>query len=65
MPDSPSKKFMTAEEFFESAEPTDVLELAVEELREEHKDEVIDKDQARLNETWTVLAHQVVGQESF
>jgi hypothetical protein len=64
MPESPNK-FMSAEEFFQDAEPTDVLELAVEELREEHKNEVIDQDQARLNETWTILAHQVVGQETF
>ena len=64
MAESPNK-FMTAEEFFENAEPTDVLELAVEELRGEHENDVIDKDQERLNETWTVLAHQVVGQETF
>jgi hypothetical protein len=64
MPESPTK-FMTAEEFFAAAEATDILERAVEELREEHTDEVIDEDQVRLNETWTVLAHQVVGQESF
>ncbi len=63
MPDP--TKFMTAEEFFANAQPTDVLEQAVEELREERKDDVIDVQQARLNETWTVLAHQVVGQESY
>jgi len=65
MPAESPTKFMTAEEFFDAAEPTDILERAVEELREEHKDEVIDEDQVRLNETWTLLAHQVVGQESF
>lgn len=65
MPNEAPTKFMTAEEFFENAESTDVLELAVEELREEHEDEVVDREQARLNETWTILAHQVVGQESF
>jgi hypothetical protein len=64
MPESPTK-FMTTEEFFKNAQPTDVLKEAVAELRQEHKDEVIDGDQARLNETWTLLAHQVVGQESY
>ena len=58
-------KIMTAEEFLQNAESTDVLELAVEEVREEHAADPVDHEQARLNETWTILAHQVVGQESF
>ncbi len=64
MPESP-QKFMTAEEFFSDAKPTQVFEKAVEELKEQLEQEVIDQDQARLNATWTLLAHQVVGKETF
>jgi hypothetical protein len=64
MSESPSQ-YMSPEEFFENAQPTSVFEDAVKELTELRDSEVVDQDQVRLNETWTLLAHQVVGQESF
>jgi len=47
--------------------PLHVLASAatVEDLRKERASEVIDRDYAQANETWNMLAHQVVGQERF
>jgi hypothetical protein len=64
MSESPTP-YMSPEEFFNDAEPTPVFEDAVRELTELRESEAVDPDQVRINETWTLLAHQVVGQESF
>jgi len=57
--------YMSPEEFLKNAKPTTIFEEAVKELTDLRENETVDQDQARLNSTWNLLAHQVVGQESF
>ena len=56
---------MTYAEFQQNAESTSIFEDAVADLRRERESDVVDRDYARLNENWNLLAHQVVGQERF
>lgn len=62
---SPSNDYMSPEEFFNKAKPTTIFTEAVKELTKLRESQPVDQDQARLNSTWNLLAHQVVGQESF
>lgn len=59
----PQRNYMTAEEFLEGAEPTTVFKDAVKELTEARQKSGVNEEQVRLNDTWTILANQVVGQE--
>ena len=62
---TPAATPMTFEEFFQSAQPDAVMTEVVAELRQEREASPVDQDTSRMNVTWSLLANQVVGQESF
>jgi len=67
MSDAPNliDDYMTPEDFFRNAKPNTAFSEAVKELTDKRDREVADEDQIRANETWSLLANQVVGQENF
>jgi hypothetical protein len=62
---APHPEFMTFKDFEQNAKPSTLFADAVEDLRKERESQVIDKEYVETNETWNMLAHQVVGQERF
>lgn len=64
-PVPPPDPLMTFEEFYRTAEPDTVVAEVMAEVRRERAASPVDRDTSRMNETWSLLANQVVGQEKF
>lgn len=63
--ETPHPELMTYKDFKENAQTSTVFADAVAATSQERDADVADADNVRANETWNILAHQVVGQESF
>jgi hypothetical protein len=55
---------MNPEEFFNNAQPTSIFADAVKLLTALREKNPVDEDQSRLDQTWNLLANQVVGREN-
>ena len=64
-PATPQINLMSIADILQDAEPCSIVEDVLAILRSERERDVVDRDQARLNDAWSRLAHQVVGQERF
>lgn len=64
-PATPQTDLMSFDELLQDSEPCSIVEDVLAVLRSARERDVVDRDQARLNDAWSRLAHQVVGQERF
>jgi len=60
---TPPKKYVRADEFFESPVPSDIAEVVREQVLRERKEAILDLATVREQEKWSLLANKIVGAE--